>query len=118
MGRNHINLVMTLIGHTELPLWSELPEQEFLADGLNNLFFHNQTIVIVKRHGIANRQRYLLQFIDHVFHILGPFLGSAAVVEGLPGNGLSNLHREGVIDITVHLVDQEQHGDIHLEVKS
>ena len=42
----------------------------------------------------------------------GPFQRGLALVEGLPGDGLPYLHLERLSHILIHLVDQEQHGEI------
>ena len=40
-----------------------------------------------------------------------------ALVECLPGYRLSNLDGERLVDVAVHLVDEEEHGDIHLQMQ-
>ena len=39
-GTNDINLVVALVGCTQTALRSQFTFQQFLADGLDNLFFH------------------------------------------------------------------------------
>ena len=47
-----------------------------------------------------------------VFDKLCPFQRCFALVEGLPGNGLAYLDFKGFSNVLVHLVDQEEHGQV------
>ena len=57
---------------------------------------------------------YWSQFVDFVLYIFGPLCRCLRFVEGLPWNGFSYFHGEGVSRVLIHLIDQEKHGDIHL----
>ena len=41
-----------------------------------------------------------------------PVFGGSALVERLPRDGLANGHAKSLVDILVHLVNQEKHGEV------
>ena len=55
-----------------------------------------------------------LQLIHLVLYVECPLLRCLALVEGLPRYRLAYLDGEFLVDVLVHLVDEEQHGDIEL----
>ena len=59
---------------------------------------------------------FFLQLIDAVFYKFRPFQRCFGLVEGLPGYGLSKSHLKGLVDILIHFVDQEKHGQIKFQM--
>ena len=52
-----------------------------------------------------------------VFYILRPSGWGFRLVKGLPRNGLADGHRELFVHVLVHLVDEEEHGDVELDAQ-
>ena len=59
----------------------------------------------------------VLELIDLVLDVGGPFEWSLRFVEGLPGNGFTDFHDEGFVAVAKHFVDQIEHGDVKLDAE-